>query len=308
MKYDYHHSTPDKPTIHSDTPISRNEGGDRVFINTVNRKGNESYADIFISSFGHQITRPKRILSRTSPAAILHYVVNGKGTLNGVDVCAGDFFFTLPYEKYTILQDPDEPMEYYWISFRGTKLDEIIKGCGFNDLMQIQGFGQMGEVVKLFDNAIYEDHSDRDMDMFVLGLLYTLLSYHKKANSIHETSDKLNKDYYYFKQAMEFIEKNANSGNTISVSDILHHLHISPSYCRLIFHKYSKHSPQKMILYKRFDSTRTDLEHTSYSIKEIACRAGYHDQSLFSRQFKKIFGVSPVEYRQNYKNSEEFDI
>ena len=307
MKYRYCHAIPDNPSINSDSPFPRNEMTDIYFVNTVARVAPKECADLFVSSFGHQKTWPKRILSRTSPAAILHYVVNGRGILNGVEVHGGQFFFTFPYQKYTILQNPDDPMEYYWMSFLGTNLDEIIRECGFNELVQIQDFELMDDTVRILDNAVYKDHSDKDMDMFILGQLYTLLSYSKKINSLSENTNKLNKDYNYFKQAIRYIEDNINKGSYITVSDIQRHLHISPSYCRMIFQKYSKHSPQKMILYKRFDRIRNELELTSYSIKEIAFRAGYHDQSLFSRQFKQIFSVSPVEYRKNYKNGEKFE-
>ncbi|MBQ8849077.1 MAG: helix-turn-helix domain-containing protein [Clostridia bacterium] len=304
MKYRYSHAVPDKPSTHS-LPLDRTT--DKNFVNTIARAEPKECADLFISSFGHQITWPKRILSRTSPAAILHYVVDGKGTFNGDEVGSGQFFYTFPNQRYTILQNPDTPMEYYWISFLGTKTDELMKECRFDRVVQIQNIDFSDEIVELFDKVVYGDHTDKDLDLYLLGLLYTLLSYHKRINLLEDRSEKLNKDYGYFQKAMSYIEDSVNKGITVSVSDISGHLHISPSYCRLIFHKYSNHSPQKMILFKRFDRTRSDLELTSYSIKEIAFRAGYHDPSLFSRQFKKIFGISPVEYRENYKKEEEFE-
>ena len=155
----------------------------------------------------------------------------------------------------------------------------------------------MDQISQLFDEAIYQEHAESDMDLYLIGLCYRLLSFHKQMNLRYEHPENLNKDYSYFKQALAYINEHVSSG--ITVADVLQHLHISASYCRLIFHKYCQYSPQEMILFKRFELARSDLELTVYSVKEIALRAGYQDQSLFSRQFKKRFGMSPLEYRNH---------
>jgi transcriptional regulator GlxA family with amidase domain len=40
------------------------------------------------------------------------------------------------------------------------------------------------------------------------------------------------------------------------------------------------------------------LAQTSHSVKEVAFHIGYLDPSHFSRSFKKLFGVPPVEFRR----------
>ena len=41
------------------------------------------------------------------------------------------------------------------------------------------------------------------------------------------------------------------------------------------------------------------LSRTSTPIKEISYQIGYQDPLIFSKAFKKCFGVSPRQYRQN---------
>ena len=42
------------------------------------------------------------------------------------------------------------------------------------------------------------------------------------------------------------------------------------------------------------------LQHTSYSVSEIAYQLNFNDASYFSRLFKNILGLSPKEFRGKY--------
>ena len=42
------------------------------------------------------------------------------------------------------------------------------------------------------------------------------------------------------------------------------------------------------------------LEGTFLSIKEIACQVGVHDESHFVRDFKKLYGVRPTQWRKQF--------
>ena len=56
-----------------------------------------------------------RIL-RTSPA--MHFVVGGKGTLNGLPLEAGTAFLTKPDIPYSMTADEKEPLHYFWVRVR----------------------------------------------------------------------------------------------------------------------------------------------------------------------------------------------
>jgi AraC-like DNA-binding protein len=51
------------------------------------------------------------------------------------------------------------------------------------------------------------------------------------------------------------------------------------------------------LLKVRIDLAQRQLRETNHSIATIALRAGYSDQSAFTRQFRRATGLSPSEYR-----------
>ncbi|MDR0933415.1 MAG: AraC family transcriptional regulator [Victivallales bacterium] len=57
-------------------------------------------------------------------------------------------------------------------------------------------------------------------------------------------------------------------------------------------------SPNSYRIKRRLEQADALLLHTSLSIKEIADRLGYSEQSCFTRQYKKYFGRSPLSSRQ----------
>lgn len=50
----------------------------------------------------------------------------------------------------------------------------------------------------------------------------------------------------------------------------------------------------------RLEKAREYLETTFWQIQEVRINAGFHDDSHFTRDFKKKFGVTPTEYRNLY--------
>jgi AraC-like DNA-binding protein len=53
-------------------------------------------------------------------------------------------------------------------------------------------------------------------------------------------------------------------------------------------------------LYARLDRARDLLLHTRMTIPSISRNLGYSDRSKFERAFKKVFGVTPAQYRRQH--------
>lgn len=75
---------------------------------------------------------------------------------------------------------------------------------------------------------------------------------------------------------------------------------ISKEHFQKIFKKSTNETPIQFLRRLRLEKAKELLETKNSRISEIMFEVGIRDQSHFVRDFKKIYGVVPNEYRQNY--------
>ncbi len=74
-------------------------------------------------------------------------------------------------------------------------------------------------------------------------------------------------------------------------------------YLNRLFIKYTGISMHKYILNLRINEARRLLLNTNLPISDIASQIGFNSNTHFSTYFKKEMGITPVEYRNNFKNN-----
>lgn len=253
----------------------------------------------YIVSIGHEKSWPGKFLGpRSLDRFVIHYVVAGKGSFNGEPVQKGQFFLTHPYDAHTILTDRDDPMEFYYIGISGPGKEELMKNAKLFSAPQIQKFRFEDHVVREFNDALYRQHPDHDTEYYLIGMFFRLLSLHVQ-ESAHTTYDNRKKDaFLYYKEALIFIQNYLLEG--ITPAEVAEHLHISPSYLRLIFSKYCKYSLRELLVRKRIECAASRLTFQNISVSQAATLVGYSDYTMFSRIFKKYTGVSPMDYKKRH--------
>ena len=83
----------------------------------------------------------------------------------------------------------------------------------------------------------------------------------------------------------------------IGVSDIADNIGITRSHLNHVFQQELNISIQNFLIDFRMHKAANLLVSTALSVKEISNQVGYHDQLVFSKAFKKKFGMSPKSYR-----------
>ena len=81
------------------------------------------------------------------------------------------------------------------------------------------------------------------------------------------------------------------------IGDLAERFICSKDHFIRIFRRYKGMTPNEFIIHARIESSKNHLRLSNLTIEEVASLLGYKTSTFFSRQFKKITGVSPSQYR-----------
>ncbi|WP_379155701.1 response regulator [Paenibacillus sp. sgz5001063] len=84
----------------------------------------------------------------------------------------------------------------------------------------------------------------------------------------------------------------------LSLHDISRQVGVSPSHLSKIFSQETGQTMTEFLTSTRMDKAKELLKTTSHKTFEIAFSVGYNDQHYFSNLFKKVTGMTPMEYRK----------
>lgn len=76
---------------------------------------------------------------------------------------------------------------------------------------------------------------------------------------------------------------------------------VSSSYLSRMFKSYTGQTFMKYLINYRMDRAKSLLECSQMDISDIAVCTGYNDPSHFTQTFRRIYGVTPKEYRKQYR-------
>lgn len=108
-------------------------------------------------------------------------------------------------------------------------------------------------------------------------------------------------DNMHMYKATEYIQNNIYS--KLSVSEIAKKVKISPVYLSALAKEHLKCTLPQYINRQKINEAKKLLRFTDKSLSEIATLLSFSSQSHFQNQFKKIRGITPMEYREKYRKS-----
>lgn len=102
-------------------------------------------------------------------------------------------------------------------------------------------------------------------------------------------------------KAMEYVERNYTK--KITLGDMSEELFVSPNYLCELFKRHSGKNLMAYINEYRMVKAKTFLGQVEYNVSDVAQLVGYSEAKYFSSAFKKLFGISPLEYRNGKRNA-----
>jgi len=103
--------------------------------------------------------------------------------------------------------------------------------------------------------------------------------------------------YDEFSEIMEYIQSHLDQ--KIIIPDLARKLHISLNHFERKFKHVFGMSPSMYIVHARVHQAASFLAGTKNSICNIAGEVGFYDQSVLTRYFNKIMGMTPSAYRRS---------
>jgi len=91
---------------------------------------------------------------------------------------------------------------------------------------------------------------------------------------------------------------NQNYDQPIRLKDLSQMFYINKNYACFLFRKYTGLTFSEYINKLRMEKACELLANTSLSISEVAEKSGYPDYFYFSKLFKKVYGITPTDFRK----------
>lgn len=230
---------------------------------------------------------------------LFHFVLSGRGVYekNGKawQLGAGQGFLIFPGESTRYEADRNEPWEYCWVGFSGAGVPEILSDCALspeNPIFTDKSGGLGRELMQLADLFSRPETNKYKL----LGQLYRCFSSMVQKQPVgRQTADD------YVAHAVDFIHN--NFGYEIGVAEIARAVGVDRTYLYRIFRQRKHISPKEYLTEFRLKTAAEMLTASELSVTETALSCGFKEVSLFDRQFKAMYGCSPLKYRKNFAKS-----
>ena len=227
---------------------------------------------------------------------IFEYIVKGEGHIESegrvYDVKAGDCIIGRQDRFVRYYSDKDVPYIKLWFSAKGKFVDNLFDSFALTSAVTVATVDMQSQfegVLAELENGKYslEEMSHRILDIF--------FAVHCNSNKTGEPHEKPS-DVKYIKS---YIDTYINGD--VSLERIASHFNTSVKKIIEVFKREMGMTPHRYIKEERLRSAKRMLEGTENTVTEIAQALNFCEQSYFSAEFKKAFGMYPTEYRKAFR-------
>ena len=187
------------------------------------------------------------------------------------------------------------PFRCYYIHLQ-TDDDEL---CSLlQDLPECFVLWQMQELLGLFNQMLTAESAATAEDRLLvnsctLQIIRHLVLQQKTAANIKTERVSLHQ------KALLSVDRyiRENRDQELSLNFLAAYCNLSPTYFHSVFTEFFQKTPAQYILACRIAAAKTGLLVRDYSLSALAADCGFSSQSYFCYKFRKITGMTPLEYR-----------
>ncbi|TCP30953.1 helix-turn-helix protein [Scopulibacillus darangshiensis] len=235
-------------------------------------------------------------------------IIVEKGTLylgeEGVNYTIGSNqgLILAPYAHHYSFKPCTEDTHFYWIHFQTTgqwTIKDSIEKKHANDSLYLPNFFSLKhtdpvfQILKELNSFLQINHLDNrfNQQIIFLQLIQRLIQ-----NNTQAVSAKV----------IQIAESSAtwlnnNFQRNISMVELGNVMNFHPSYISRCMKQVYGISMKKYLLKLRINHAKNLLSSKNDSIEKVAFKCGFNSLSFFSKTFTKGIGLSPSEFRNNYR-------
>jgi AraC-like DNA-binding protein len=192
---------------------------------------------------------------------------------------------TIDWEPGTLSEDSLRNWKNIGICFTASLTSRII----LDHLMESEdAFSLSDASIQLMEQA----HTETEVVQIAMALVYEYIDQRKKYPEL---------EYHQLvKAAKEYVFKNLHS--KIEIGAFAKQIGTSPSYLSRLFKQCEGITLQQYIMEERVHRARNLLRFSEYSNDEISQYLGFSSQSHFGKNFKRLTGMTPSQYRMRFND------
>lgn len=209
-----------------------------------------------------------------------------------IDLSPGDFVQRLPDVTHSTYAVDDDWSELYVVMGR-SMYKHLVSLNVLTDYTPVLHPGldyyMIESFMKLHDQMAYADRLSLSL---IPGKMIEFLAYitymHRLNQSAHQSDQTL-------AIAMQFMKDHQDK--RVSVQEVANHVNMGYEKFRKLFQSHYGISPGNYMIHKRINTAQQLLSTGAYTVTEISAQLGYVDTFTFSKQFKKVTGRTPSEFK-----------
>lgn len=234
---------------------------------------------------------------------IIIYCVEGNGNSQigtyNYTISAGDFIIIPANTPHIYSASKDTAWTIYWLHFKGPTSDAITRSIveKLSGHKGAIGFNSKREALfeELYTN-LERGYSGENI-LYANMCLWHLMASFQFDNKFDHVHSRTGIDPAGM--AIDFMQQQIS--NTLTLAQIAQSVNLSVSHFAAIFHAKTGFSPIDYFNHLKIQKACKYIQFTEDRMKEISYNIGINDSYYFSRLFKKLMGMSPLQYRKKFR-------
>ena len=265
-------------------------------------------SDFKVDEFGWYYSPPAYEFKEVRVNYILHFVKKGtcrftiwdKQTETTVTVGENEAICVFPGYEHKYRADDTAGCVRYWLSFSGSACDNVLGKCNItSQYLTIKGINTA--IVEKEIRGLYGKIQNGNDPTFVIhAATYNILAHIENVNTTRDTETPKTEKGILIESVSNYVDSNLS---TVTVKDLSGRFGYEESYLYRIFRQERGMSVQNFIVMKKINRAKSLLSTTDLKMDEVAEQVGYTDYISFARIFKSHVGITPAQYRSDFKQN-----